>query len=153
MEEEGKPLKNKSPGKTHFTAILMVFLALTGLFWTATKWAIQRNVALFNSVPPDKKFMLAWEDDLRRLERAKFLHPGFKDLKSVEFIATSDKIKTMLKKYPMKFKTNPAGHFKLEILLDELHQGGLMMQYDLVELKSGNTIWEQGRTFPQHLSK
>ena len=102
-------------------------------------------------VPADKRFMQAWERDLKHLRDVKALHPGFRDLKSVEFIATSEKLKVMLKKYPIDFSTNPSGHFKLEVLLDELNEGGLMMQYDLVELKSGNTVWERGRTFPQKL--
>ena len=141
----------RRPFKANLILILLGILTVSIFSWIIHVWVGEIGVSKFASIPVEKKFILAWQEDIRRMDQARSLPNGFKDLKVVEFIATSKKLKLMLKKYPMDFKTNSHGHYSLEILLDEIKGGGLMMQYDLVELKSGNTIWERGRTFPQKL--
>jgi hypothetical protein len=140
--------------KTPVAGLIFIFFIAAIGFGGGLAWVVHQAIKgirtqTFASIPADKKFILAWQEDLQRMDRLRTLPPGFKDLKSVEYIATTEKLKVMLKKYPMDFKTSGKGRYALEILLDELKGGGLMMQYDLVDLKSGNTVWERGRTFPQ----
>ncbi len=97
--------------------------------------------------------MSAWEDDIGRLDRAKILPQGMKDLKKIKLLTHTDKIKDGFKKYPLSLVEKPDGKFSLEIFADDIEGGGIVIQYDLVDLKSGNTIWELGRTFPQNINR
>jgi hypothetical protein len=108
--------------------------------------------SLFIKAPPERKFMEAWGSDVKHLAKINALHPGFSDLALVKVKTSSDRLKKSFKLYPIEeFKPKPNGHYTLEIFLDEIEDGGVVVQYDLVERKSGNTVWELGRTFPHRL--
>jgi hypothetical protein len=109
------------------------------------------DLSLFSAASPEKKFMSAWQDDITRLDRAHSLPNGFKDLNKVGFTCSSERLKKAFDKYPLTLHRDPNGKFNLEIFADEVEGGGIVVQYDLVEVKTGNTVWELGRTFPQNL--
>ena len=74
----------------------------------------------------------------------------------MEFITPSPMLKRLLQteKIP-DFKkptlnTEAKKGFTLEVFLDQTDEGGVMIQYDLLNEK-GNTVWELGRTFNQKL--
>jgi hypothetical protein len=144
-------VKSKKKPYHYFLLLSLTCLSLGGFGWVIYQLTSDAGVEELASVPPEKKFMIAWRRDIKHMGDARSLPKGFNDLKAVEFISTSGKLKQMIKKYPMsEFQTHKDGHYTLEILLDQLKGGGLMMQYDLVDVRTGNTVWERGRTFPQN---
>jgi hypothetical protein len=95
--------------------------------------------------------MWAWDEDLKHLDKAHLLPQGFKGLKKIDLTSSSTRLRDAFKKYPLDLSYNPNGKYSLEIFADEIEGGGVVIQYDLIEIKSGNTVWELGRTFPQSL--
>ncbi len=133
--------------------IFFLLIALIAV-WTVNRFLRLTTLSLFARASTEKKFMTAWEDDINRLDRAKILPEGFRNLKKIKLFTHADKIKEAFKKYPLATLTEKNdGSFDLEIFADDIEGGGVVIQYDLVELKSGNTIWELGRTFPQNINR
>ncbi len=131
-------------------AVFFVFIVIVGT-WTINRFARLMDLSLFTAASPEKKFMTAWQADITRLDSAHSLPNGFKDLKKVGFTCSSERLKKAFDKYPLTLERNPQGKFNLEIFADEVEGGSVVVQYDLVDVKSGNTVWELGRTFPQTL--
>ena len=132
--------------------LFFAFVIIVGI-WTVNRFVRQMDLSLFTTASPAKKFMSAWQSDIERLDRAHLLPVGFKDLKKVRLTTSSEKIKKAYNQYPLNLNRDVKGKFNLEIFADEIDGGGIVVQYDLVENKSGNTVWELGRTFPQNLAK
>ena len=93
-----------------------------------------------------------WARDLEKLQKTKHLPSGFFEIREVKMIFPAEKAKIFFAKIknPDLIKSSTAGRFILEIFIDAIDAaqgGGIMMQYDLIEIKSGNTVWELGRTF------
>jgi hypothetical protein len=102
----------------------------------------------------DKKLMDGWERDLQKLERTKFLHPGFQSLQNIQLISPSERLKNLYASKPLNLETHDNGKFSLEIFMDEVEGGGgVVIQYDLIDLTTGNTVWELGRTFSYNGSR
>jgi len=100
----------------------------------------------------EERFALAWAKDLKFLEGKKILPPQFHDLKDIEAKGMSRKLEDIYKRFPIGLKTTPEGKYRLEIFMDEIEgEEGVVIQYDLIDDASGNTIWELGRTFPNQL--
>jgi hypothetical protein len=136
-----------------FLPVIVVLLILAPMgWWAGHRYLHMTFMSLFIKAPPEKKFMDAWEADIQHLREVKALPPGFSDLKAIKLSSTSEHLKKMFKKYPIHFGTTDKGHYTLEIYMDELEDGGVIVQYDLVEQKSGNTVWELARTFPQKIT-
>ena len=106
---------------------------------------------IFYFAAPEKKLSIALQKDLAMLAKSEALHAGFQSLNEIKMVTTSQSLKDFNNKYPIGFETNPEGKFNLEIFMDEIESGGIVIQYDLVDKKTGNTIWELGRTFPYKL--
>jgi hypothetical protein len=102
------------------------------------------------NAPLYKKLERQWAEDVNLLEESgKLPQPWFK-VKEIEIIGGTPETRALLKriKKPVGVK-NENGSHKLEVLVviwEEEGKRGTMIQYNLVDLKSGNTIWELGRT-------
>ncbi len=117
-------------------AAVMAFLILD--IWS------QRNAPLF------RKFEMQWATDVRLLEESGKLPKGWFDVREIELIGGTPETKTWLSRIevPLRAK-NPDGHHKLEVLVviwEEEGTRGALVQYNLVNLKTGNMIFELGRT-------
>ena len=100
--------------------------------------------------PAYVKFERQWASDVRLLEESGKLPRAWQDIREIEIFGGTPETKSWLKriKVPVTQK-NENGRHKLEILVvlwEENGQRGTMIQYDLVDLKSGNCIWKLGRT-------
>lgn len=100
---------------------------------------------------PEKRFVDSWGKDFQTLLESKKLHEGFGKIKRIEFISTSPKLEKAYKNRPINISESPSGSYELQIFADEIPGGGIIVQYDLIDLASGNTIQEVGRTFPHKL--
>ncbi|MDZ4678426.1 MAG: hypothetical protein SGI74_13065 [Oligoflexia bacterium] len=101
----------------------------------------------------NQNFMAGWERDLQKLEKTKFLHPGFRNLQKILLISPSERLKNIYATKPLNLQTHDNGKFSLEIFMDEVAGGGVVVQYDLIDMHTGNTVWELGRTFSYNVGK
>lgn len=102
------------------------------------------------NAPLYKKLERQWFEDVDLLEESGKLPQPWYDVKEVELIGGTPETRNLLKriKIPVGVK-NQGGTYKLEVLVvvwEEEGKRGTMIQYNLVDLKSGNTVWELGRT-------
>lgn len=97
-----------------------------------------------------ERLQILWEQDLEKLKAANLLPEAWSDIREIELNPTTDNAKLWMKnvQVPILLKSN--GQHRLEILgvsWEEGHSSGLILQYNLVDLKTNNMIWELGRTF------
>ena len=113
----------------------LLFTQLNATFWLA---------------PPEKKFALAIAEDLKLLEQKHFLPEGWQKIQSIALTSDASHVSNWLKKNSFEIKQKPTGDFILEIFVSEWIDGyryGALVEYDLVDSKNKNTVWELNRTY------
>ncbi len=108
---------------------------------------------------PDARFAKKWCRDFKNLSDSHHLPAGFDKIKDIEFTVTNDHLREIIasekipgfKKLAQENRANSLVSqkgFILQVFLDQMEDGGIMIQYDLID-DNGNTIWELGRSlFP-----
>ena len=102
------------------------------------------------NAPIQIRFERMWRDDVALLEGSTALPKQWFDVSEVEIFGGTPETKGWLRKIspPIAVKT-ASGQHKLEVLVvawEEEGIRGVLVQYNLVDLKSKNMIWELGRT-------
>jgi hypothetical protein len=92
--------------------------------------------------------MITWAHDFVEMKKQNQGHPGLNSIKNIHLVSHSAKLKKMYKNKPLPIILQKEGLYRLEIFLDEGEDNQAVIQYDLVDIKSGNTVWEAGRLFP-----
>jgi len=98
---------------------------------------------------PHKKFERLWAEDVELLEKSKKLPPPWFKVREIKLIGGTPETKAWLKRIQVPLRTNADGTHNLEVILvvwDESGKKGVMIQYDLVDINSGENVWELGRT-------
>jgi hypothetical protein len=123
------------------------------LFWCSAL-ALSAYVLLdywaFRNSHPVQKLDRLWAEDIKLLETSNKLPKGWFKLKNIELYGGTDEAKAWLKRLNVPIKTTKDGTHSLEILLlvfDEDGKKGAAIQYDMVDIKTKNLVWELGRTF------
>lgn len=91
-----------------------------------------------------------WSDDIRQLEASSKLPKQWFDIQEIEMIGGTPESKSWLRRIKVPLKVKEGGCCKLEVLLvawEETGTYGSLVQYNIVDLKTKNTLWELGRTF------
>lgn len=133
-------MKNHS----QLAGLILIITALFGFGYAL--WDYQS----FQALPPPEKLERLWKNDIRKLKKAQKLHPGWKNIAEIESFAGTDPAKKWLKEIQIPIATQVNGDHKLEVLLlswEDEGKIGAVIQYNLVDKKSGNMVWELGRTF------
>ncbi len=100
--------------------------------------------------PPFKKFALATRTDLSLLEKNHYLPAAWSSIRSIEVSSDASHVQDWLKQDAFSIPQKKDGDFKLEVFVSEWIDGyryGALIKYDLVELKTKNTVWELNRTY------
>jgi hypothetical protein len=90
-----------------------------------------------------------WKDDVKLLVKAQKLPKAWGEIRNIHVDTASPIAAKWMKNIEVPIKVRHDGGYRLDILIDHwIYQGhlGAMIQYNLVDLKSGNTVWELGRT-------
>lgn len=89
------------------------------------------------------------QEDLKQLNQSKNLPAGIHDLYEIEKIPTDKVSKIWSSKLDLNLKTQPQGHFKLEVLVlqEESEHLTAILQYHLIHRDSGNSVWELARQY------
>lgn len=100
--------------------------------------------------PLYKKFEQQWLQDVQDLEASKRLPKPWFEVKNLEVVGGTPETKEWLSRIKVPLKINPDGGHHLDVLVvawEEEGKRGALVQYNLVDLKTRNNIWELGRTF------
>lgn len=103
----------------------------------------QRNEPLY------KRFETQWAEDVRALEASGKLPAVWKDVKDVKIIGGTPETKSWLKRIETPALGTPEGHHHMDVLVvvwDESGKRGVLLQYNIEDGKTGNTLLELGRT-------
>ena len=90
------------------------------------------------------------DEDMERLQAKNLLPKELKSLSAVELNGGTDTAKSWLKDMAFPFNVKKDGKYLLEVLVVDWTEGpkdGALVQLNLVENKSGNMVWELGRTY------
>lgn len=99
--------------------------------------------------PLSKRFERQWREDVHQLEDSGKLPKPWFDLKEVLIIGGTPETKKMLRQVQHPLKTNPKGEYRMEVLIvawEEEGVRGVMVQYNLEDIKSKENLYELGRT-------
>ncbi len=99
--------------------------------------------------PLDKRFERQWRSDVRMLEESGKLPKPWWDLREVLIIGGTPETKKMLRLVEHPVKTKPDGAHRMEILIvawEEEGVRGVMVQYNIENIKSKENVYELGRT-------
>tara|TARA_B100001248_G_scaffold262674_1_gene260762 strand:+ start:7811 stop:8293 length:483 start_codon:yes stop_codon:yes gene_type:complete len=91
-----------------------------------------------------------WFDDIKKLEKADQLPDSWQQIRILQLQALSSKSALWLQESKHPIALNHKGKYLLEISVDhneEEESLAVIMQYNLVDIASGNTLWEFGRTY------
>lgn len=131
---------------SHFASSKRKFVLVVLLFLSGIAVLIPH----FYNWNEQRHFISSWREDFSKLLSSNEGHPGLKEIKSVKLIATDSDLENLYHQAAIDFKESPQGKYVLEIFMDHVEEdGGVVIQYDLVDLSSGNTIWENGQTYSQ----
>ncbi len=101
------------------------------------------------NLPPHKKLEKLWREDIEQLEKSGKLPSAWFDTGKIEMIGGTPETRQILQSISTPLKVKKNGQFGLELLIivwEDDHSRGTVFQYNLTNLKTGNTIWEMART-------
>ena len=102
------------------------------------------------NAPPAKRLQLLWNRDTKMLADQNKLPKEWNDIREIVYITPTRLAKVWAKSVKAPIALNSLGKYKIEIMITDWQNKGAtsaMIQYDLLDLKSGNVLWEFGRTF------
>lgn len=97
----------------------------------------------------NEKIETLWKQDLELLVRTGSLPKQWTQISEIRLFPLSESTKKLVKEIKMPFRQHPEGDYLLEISLDDWQENqdyGIVVQYNLINKTTGNTIWELGRT-------
>lgn len=130
--------------------LIKVFSAVLGLLCVALLVFAAGVFVLKKEASPTEKLEVYIEKDLDLLRESGNLPKEFDSLAKMEVYGGTDQAKIWVNSLRLPFKLKEGGTHNLEVLVVDWEEGpkdGVMVQYNLVEKKSGNMVWELGRTF------
>ena len=92
-----------------------------------------------------------WKKDLAALKKQKKLPGGFDEIKELHYTPLSKMSAQWMSEISIPIKVNHEGKYRLNIQVDhwsEKSKTAAVVHYQMVDIKSGNTVWEFGRTYP-----
>ena len=97
-----------------------------------------------------EQFESVWKVDMAALRASQKLPKGFKSIRKVLYFGGTPMAKKWLKSIKKPFVEDPKGLNDLEVLVaiwTDQGQMGVLVQYDLIDVKSGNLVAEIARNF------
>lgn len=137
---------SESPKKSNFAkrlAPLALCLGVGIVSFVLLDFYSTRNAPLY------KELERQWHEDVETLEASGKLPKGWFAAKELEIYGGTPETKSWLKRIKIPLKSKDKGEFRLEVLVVAWEEEGIigaLVQYNLIDLKSKNMIWELGRT-------
>ena len=124
---------------------LLLFCAAIGIlaYLCFDFWSV-RHAPLYS------KLETQWTADIQQLEASKKLPKAWFDVRDVEVYPGTLETKNWLQHIQVPLHRKTDGHYKLKVLVIAWEENGIrgtLVQYDLMDLKTKNNIWELSRTY------
>ncbi len=109
---------------------------------------LYRELAPFWSKDKNGMIYYLWKQDIEKLLLYQKIPKEWQNIKTIEYIPLSDSAKTLLEKVKAPIRTHTDGEYTLQIGVDDWQDKeylNLLVQYHLIDSKTGNTVWELDR--------
>lgn len=122
--------------------------------------ATYEDLIPFYSDNQNEKVEVLWKQDMELLVKSNSLPKQFVEISEIVLYPLSQGTKKLIENISIPITKKETGKFKLEITLDDWKdiegaktEHGIMIQYNLINKESGNTVWELGRTLVLEATK
>jgi hypothetical protein len=125
------------------TLLFFIFIAVFGILFFATN-------ARYWTLPPAQKFSISVAEDLNLLEQKHFLPEAWQKIQKISLTSDASHVSNWLDEKSFQIPLHQNGEYVLEIFVSEWIDGyryGALVEYDLVNIKNKNTVWELNRTY------
>lgn len=104
----------------------------------------------FQSFTEEQRLEHLIATDFNRLRSSHILPKAFDSISHIEVVTGTEQARNWLEKIKLPVEQRPDGEFKLEVLLMSFEDEGrtaAVIQYNIVNNKTRDMVWELGRTF------
>ena len=98
---------------------------------------------------PEQKFAEAWRSDMHLLEQSRKLPPEWKEIREISVKGQASPVTEWISQVSPPIQATKDGRYRLNVFVIHWLEGyryGVVIQYDLIDLKTQNTVSELGRT-------
>lgn len=135
-------------------SILLVLVALALIFQTnCNNWLGENGD---NFTPAEHSFFLDFTAHMKKLKDENNSPPQLNSIQYIKYVFHGGPIRQVLGRHHLPIHTLPAGQNILEadfIIIPETNNAEFILQLGIIELKTGNKIWENSRNFSLPISK
>lgn len=99
---------------------------------------------------PKEKFLHSWQEDVKLLEATNKLPKEWQEIGKVALSSDNSPAQHWLENIRPPIQIKKDGQYRLDVFVIhwiEDTRYGAVVQYNIVDMKTQNTIWELGRTF------
>ena len=99
-------------------------------------------------LPSKDKFAVQWKKDVGTLEKSGKLPEGWQQIREISIKTDASPAQNWVVGLEAPMKKKPDGTYKLEVFIAhwiDNDKYGALIQYNLVDLRTGNTTWELSR--------
>lgn len=104
----------------------------------------------FQALPSAEKLNWMWDKDFDNLKDQKILPKMWSQIKTIEIKTGDERAKKWVKNIKPPLKENKEGKYHLKILVtswEDQGELGVLVMFDIFDLKTQNLIWELSRTY------
>ena len=124
----------------------LIFISIAGIS------KVFHDFFTYKTLPSEEKLIHLWKKDLLTLKEHKKIPKFWNQIRNIEMIPGDNTSRIWLEKIKPPISTNKNGKVNLEILVlswkdEDDGSFGAIIQYDAIDIKTHNLIWELGRTY------
>lgn len=135
-------------------SILLVLVALGLIFQlNSTNWLGMNDDSI---TPTEQAFFLDFIAYMKKLKEEKNSPPQLNSIQYIKYVFHAGPFRQILGRHHLPIPTLPAGQNILEadfIVIPETNNSEFILQLGIIELKTGNKIWENSSNFSLPNSK
>ncbi|MEC9284153.1 MAG: hypothetical protein VX642_15665 [Bdellovibrionota bacterium] len=135
--------------------IIVILLLVVGsvflLNGTNNLESFSLNMSSMQMNTSSKTLYNKWKEDLENLKKNNQLPGGFDSIKEVHYTPLSSMAGQWVSGIIIPITVKQVGKYRLNLEIDswtEKNKTAAVVHYQMVEIRSGNTVWEFGRTYP-----
>lgn len=144
MDKLNEPAPASSSWVGKIAGLVFVVLALSGFLVLTLDYLDSHGAS------PSQRLQSLWEEDLKLLADHRKLPDAWNKIREIELIPATDTAREWARSLEVPIEVHSDGSHRLEVLLLSWSQDesdGAIVQYNLVDLKTNNMVWELGRTY------
>lgn len=99
--------------------------------------------------PSKQKFAISWKKDVIALEKSQKLPKEWQQIREIVVKTDNSPAQTWVEGVDLPIQKKQDGFFRLDVFIAhwiDNDKYGALIQYNLVDLRNGNTIWELSRS-------